>query len=369
MGSDSAYAELGLAPGASELQVKAAWRRLVSQWHPDRNGHAGAIDKMQRINRAFEQIRRNGFASSGPAQSAPSRPPREEPRAQKPPKPPEAPEPPEPHPRTISRRIRLTLEEAAAGCTRTLRGKLDASCTACAGSGARVLAQACPRCEGTGTVRQPGWYGWLGTSVDCEACAGTGRGSEPCPACEGSGASGPSAYKLAVRIPHGVRDGDLLHVPVHGAGPGRPALGLDLRVELLPHALYTLAPDGTLRCTVPVDGFAWAAGREVAVPTLAGLQRLKLDRQQLEYRLPGLGYPRERRGPAADLSISILPIFPERLPTDRQILLDQLVATASDPRLDDWAERLRIWEVNRNRSEEPETAAPRTKKGRAEPRG
>ena len=362
MGSDSAYAELGLAPGASDMQVKAAWRRLVSQWHPDRNRQAGAIDKMQRINRAFEQIRRNGFADDVGA-------PRGSPGAKAdPPRPPEPPPAPEPPPRTISRRVRLTLEEAATGCTRTLRGKLDATCTACAGSGARVLAHACPRCAGTGTVRQTGWYGWLGTAVECEACAGTGQGSEPCPACEGSGASGPSAYKLAVRIPHGVRDGDLLHVPVHRAGPGRPALGLDLRVELLPHALYTLAPDGTLRCTVPVDGFAWAAGREVAVPTLAGLHRLQLDRQQLEYRLPGLGFPRERRGPPADLSISILPIFPERLSTDRQILLDQLVATASDPRLDDWAERLRLWENGRERSQEPEKAAPRTRKGRGEPR-
>ena len=332
MGSDKAYAELGLTPGASEPQVKAAWRRLVSQWHPDRNGHASAIDKMQRINRAFEQIRRAGFADSGPRSGAEREPSREAAR------------PPEEPARTIARRVRLNLEEAAAGCTRVLRGKLDATCASCAGSGVRVLARACARCEGSGTVRKPGWYGWLGMPVDCEVCAGSGNASQPCPACDGSGTWGAASYKLAVRIPHGVRDGDLLQVPVHRAGPGQPALGLDLRVELLPHALYTLDADGTLRCRVPVDGFAWAAEREVAVPTLAGLQRLPLKREQTEYRLPGLGYPRERRGPPADALITILPIFPERLSTDQQILLDQLVATANDPRLAAWADSLRIWQ-------------------------
>ena len=40
---DDAFAELGLTPDATEPQVKAAWRRLVSQWHPDRNGSAAAV--------------------------------------------------------------------------------------------------------------------------------------------------------------------------------------------------------------------------------------------------------------------------------------------------------------------------------------
>jgi len=51
---ENAYAELDLAPGASEAEVKAAWRRLVSQWHPDRNKTASALVRMQRINTAYE---------------------------------------------------------------------------------------------------------------------------------------------------------------------------------------------------------------------------------------------------------------------------------------------------------------------------
>jgi len=50
-----------LAPGATETEVKAVWRRLVSQWHPDRNDSSSAVAKMQRINQALKGIRLSGF--------------------------------------------------------------------------------------------------------------------------------------------------------------------------------------------------------------------------------------------------------------------------------------------------------------------
>ena len=64
----TAYTELGLAPGASEREAKAAWRRLVSQWHPDRNPGPGAVGRMQRLNQALDALRRAGFPGHhGPA--------------------------------------------------------------------------------------------------------------------------------------------------------------------------------------------------------------------------------------------------------------------------------------------------------------
>ena len=62
---NDAYAELGLSPDANLAQAKAAWRALVSRWHPDRNSHAGASERMQRINRALEQIRNTSGAAVG----------------------------------------------------------------------------------------------------------------------------------------------------------------------------------------------------------------------------------------------------------------------------------------------------------------
>ena len=66
---------------------------------------------------------------------------------------------------------------------------------------------------------------------------------------------------------------------------------LELRVELAPHPFYTLADDGSLHCTVPVDGFAWLAGRAVDVPTPEGLERITPQPRATSVRLQGLGFP------------------------------------------------------------------------------
>ncbi|WP_088285301.1 DnaJ C-terminal domain-containing protein [Ideonella sp. A 288] len=368
MKTDTAYAELGLAPGASEREVKAAWRRLVSRWHPDRNASAHAVRRMQRINQALEAIRRAGFAEDDgaappdapdepPARPAPDeapaagaasgagRRPRAEARGQD--SDGAGPEAPRAEARTESadpeqegdapgpgrvllRKLKLTLEEAATGCTKSLRGRFTLQCAACSGLGHRVLGGHCAPCGGSGAVRQSGWYGLFGgTATECGACHGSGMAREACSDCGGSGSLGTRAYKLDVRLPHGVRDGDLLHVDARRAGAGDALRGIDLRVELQPHERFQLDDDGTLRCTMPVDGFAWVAQRTIDVPTLTGLHALRLRRDVSCHRLKGEGFPVQRRGPRGDLLVTVVPSFPERFSADQDILLDQLIATAA----------------------------------------
>ncbi len=321
---DNAFAELGLTPDATESEVKAAWRRLVSQWHPDRNGSAAAVAKMQRINRAVEaisQARSSAHEDRATADRTAAEPPG----------------------RTIHRRVRLTLEEAAFGCTKVLRGKVTEACAACAGAGYRVLGGHCTRCHGSGAIRQPSWFGWMGSATECEACHGGGIARQACAACAGTGKAADARYKVSVRLPHGVRDGDLLSVAARGGRPGSPPGDLSIRVEVQEHALFDLADDGTVRCDVPVDGYAWIANRSIDVPTLGGLQTLQLQDHQLGYRLRGQGFPVERRGPRGDQAIAITPIFPQRMSTDQQILLDQLIATRSGRDGTPADERLRAW--------------------------
>ena len=340
---DNAYAELDLAPGASEDEVKAAWRRLVSKWHPDRNSHANAGATMQRINQAFERIRLSAFANHSPApvdDDAAAAPTdaaatAQQRRAQ----------------RTVSRKVKLTLEEAAAGCAKVLRGQLTDTCSACRGAGFRTLASACPACDGAGTVRQRAWYGWYGTATECGGCGGDGVARQACDTCDSTGKLNTRTYKVTVRIPHGVRDGDLLHVDASRLGRADAAVSLDIRVQLAKHPLLALDADGTVRCDVPVDGFAWIANRSIDIPTLAGLQTIALNREQLLYRLEGQGFPIERRGPRGDQLVTIVPVFPQQLSTDQQILLDQLIATSSgadglgaDSRPAEWNRSLRAWE-------------------------
>ena len=342
MSPDNAYAELGLAPGASEDEVKAAWRRLASQWHPDRNRSAAAISRMQRINLAIEQIRqthagREAGDESEPTPAGASQAAGAQAQA-----------------RTISRRVKLTLEEAAAGCIKTLRGKLIQRCSPCAGGGFRVIGGACSECNGMGAVRQRAWFGWSGAPTECAACGGDGIAKQACTACGGTGKLPAREYRTNVRIPHGVRDGDLLHVVQRRETANHPAVHLNLRVEVLPHAFFGLDADGTVHCEVPVDGFTWIANRSIDVPTLTGMQRLQLSRDCLSHRLSGQGFPSERRGPRADQLVKIEPVFPERLDTDQEILLDQLIAASSGPgcsatatRLGDWRRALQAWEQAR----------------------
>ncbi|WP_046113119.1 DnaJ C-terminal domain-containing protein [Aquincola tertiaricarbonis] len=333
----AALEELGLRPGASEAEIKAAWRKLVSRWHPDRNASRAAVEKMQRINQAFELLRGAGAAAAPVRPAEPAAP------AAAPSPPPARKAPAGEAARPLSRRIKLTLEEAALGCLRVLRGQVAQGCTACAGQGLRWPGGACASCEGRGEVRQRAWYGWLATTATCEDCGGDGRARERCAPCEGSGKLPPRRYELKVRIPPGVRDGDLLGVPA-GRAEASPEGGVDLHIELQPHAFFTLDDDGTVRCEMPVDGFSWLGGRSVEVPTLEGTQPLALRHGECVYRLRGQGFPASRRGARADLVVTVMPIFPQPLSTDQQILLDRLIATtasASTGPLADWQRRLR----------------------------
>jgi molecular chaperone DnaJ len=347
LGTENAFTELGLPSDATESEVKAAWRRLVSQWHPDRNESADALGKMQRINQAFEEIRRAGFvradAASTDAEGESAAPHAEPGRPRRP----------------ISRKLKLTLEEAAAGCIKVLRGKISQHCMACAGAGHLVLGGHCRRCGGSGAIPRRSFFGWPSGLAECEACLGGGIARQICSACEGRGRTSAHGYKVSVRIPHGVRDGDLLHVAAGRARSDRPPADLEIKVELVPHAFFGLDADGTIRCQVPVDGFAWIANRSVQVPTLQGARTLALRSDRLSYGLPGEGFPVERRGPRGDQIITVLPIFPDAFSIDQEILLDQLVATRSsaggaapDDRLEAWNQVMRAWErslVSRSR--------------------
>lgn len=303
---DDAYAELGLPPGASLAQVKAAWRTLVSRWHPDRNGHASASARMQRINQALEHIRN---ASGGATRAAP-----------------EADEGPAPAPaHTVHRRVTLTLEEAAAGCIKILQGTVIEQCGDCAGTGQVLEPQECAACAGKGSVMERNWFGWFGPATACTTCEGSGKSWPACPTCDGSGKAEAARYRVSVRLPADVRDGDLLHV---ATGRGR-AVALDIQVDLQPHAHLVRDDDGTVRCEWPVDGFAWIANRAVDVPTLWGTKPLGLQRGQVMYRLAGQGFLSRNDKKRADQVVIVVPRFPAQLSREQQRLLDKLAATTA----------------------------------------
>ncbi len=341
MDTQEAYQELGLHPSATDAQLKASWRRLVATWHPDRNAAADAGRRMQSINKAYQHIRqlRDGSLDDGDdradsgAGAAPSG------AAQ-------APEPDTPS-KTHVRKVRLSLEDAILGCTRTLRGHFTHRCTACVGKGQRVLAKACGTCRGSGAVRTAALFGWLWNEEACADCGGDGRQRERCGACEGSGERAV-AYRRQVRFPAGVRAGQVLSVP--SARHGDMDIGLELQVEIEPHPLFVLDEGGVLRCEMPVNGYAWMAGCWVDVPTPGGLQQMRLNRDALVYRMNGQGFPTTPRGPRGDYIIKVVPVFPAQDDAAQDALLAQLIeystrAAAADRTqpMGQWQRRMKRW--------------------------
>jgi molecular chaperone DnaJ len=320
MDTEQAYAELGLDPGASDEQLKATWRRLIATWHPDRNAAADAMRRTQLINKAYQHIRQ--LRDEGLEDTAPPRP-------------------------MHVRKVRLTLEDAILGCTRTVRGHFTLTCPTCIGKGQRVLATACPACKGSGAIRKMALFSWMWSEDACTDCNGDGRQRAPCEPCEGSG-NVSVAYRRQVRFPAGVRDGHVLHVPA--TRQGDVEIALELRVEIEPHPLFTLHDDGVLRCEMPVNGYAWMAERWVEVPTPDGLQQMHLNRNALVYRFGGQGFPSEPRGPRGDYMVKLVPVFPTELGPEEEALLGKLIAKSTRAAeadktqpLGEWQRKLKGW--------------------------
>lgn len=302
------YDELGLPPGSSDAEVKAAWRRLAARWHPDRNDSPHAVRKIQRINRALDGIRRARSAGAPDSDEGDGA---------------------SPHP-VVEHTVHLTLEEVVTGCTRELRGEVVEDCGDCEGSGLQKEATACSECDGAGRVRQQLWFAWVSPLVECGACQGHGTTRHGCAACAGSGKAPAHKYRGRAEIPPGARAGDLFNVAARSQGRhGRPKLELRVRVQLAPHELFAVEADGTLKCELPVDGFAWVANRWVDVPTPRGLQQMKLKRGSLSYRIKGAGLPWQAGTAPGDCIITVLPIFPEAFSPEQDAAIDRLVATNS----------------------------------------
>lgn len=345
---DDPYRELGLTAEASDAEVKAAWRRLSARWHPDRNASPQALQRIQRINRALEDIRNSRGQAQGEAAAAAQSPHR-----------PAEPDTADAHADpAIDHAISLSLEEAATGCIRNVQGEVARTCTTCCGSGTAPEPAECAHCGGHGHVRQALWFPWLTSTATCDVCEGHGKITQTCTACDGSGQATPLAYRSRVRIPPGVRDGHVLHARVKLQGrPGHQSL--NVRVTLRPHEFMVLQEDGTVQLEVPVDGFAWVAGRWIDVPTPHGMRQMRLQRGALTYRIREAGLPSRSSGPRADCLVTVTPEFPSEWSPQQEALLDALVhsntgdaSTPAGARAQEWHRTVAQW-----RARQPDAAA------------
>lgn len=331
MDVDDCYQELGVDRGASDAEVKAAWRRLAARWHPDRNDSPEAVRRIQRINQALEEIRRSrqevaaadgeesGAADDGDA---------------------------------VLHTVHLAVEDFATGCTRELQGEVVEQCPECEGSGRQVRATTCADCGGSGRIPQAIWVAWLSPTLACTACEGLGEIRQGCAACDASGTV-RRTYRCRVQVPAGVRAGHVLDVTGRvQRGRRSSAVALRVRLALQAHAFFGVEADGTVACELPVDGFAWMANRWIDVPTPRGLQQMRLRRGVLNYRIKDAGLPWRDGGVRADCIVTVAPLFPDDLTPAQEALVDGLVASnsgcpgsASGDRMAQWKRTLAGWQA------------------------
>jgi molecular chaperone DnaJ len=332
------YIVLGVAHGASEAEIKRAYRRLARRYHPDINpGDHVAEARFRQILHAYETLidpqrrsrydsghgfetdddrRKSGFegfdfSARGVDYSATfgdlfaevlsergSRPVERERGAD------------------LHQDITLAFEEALVGGRRPVTLTRRENCRTCAGTGlTRASAGSCHLCQGTGAVRTV--RGHMVFSRSCSGCGGTGQQRpRPCELCGGAGQETRSET-VAVLIPPGIADGDRVRVPGKGnAGlrGGQPG-DFYLAVHVAPHPALRREGDD-LHVVVPIAIHEAALGARIDVAAPDGPARLRVPpgtQSGQRFRLRERGAPSIRDGRRGDLVVEVRLMLPRLL--------------------------------------------------------
>jgi molecular chaperone DnaJ len=352
------YEILGVNRGCDEAALKAAFRKLAMEHHPDRNGGCEeAAGRFKEVNEAYSVLsdpqkraaydrfghagvngQANGFGGGqfhdvhdifnevfgdvfgdmfggrgaqrprgGPARGA-----------------------------DLRYDLEIALEQAYAGAEVEIEVPATLTCEACEGTGAKpgTSPTTCTTCQGAGRVRAS--QGFFSIERTCPRCGGLGQMVlDPCLECHGHGLV-RQHRKLAVRIPSGVDDGARIRLAGEGdAGlRGGPRGDLYIFVSVRPHELFER--DGLdLLCTVPVPMCIAALGGQIEAPCLLGGENCdgncKIMVEVPEgaqtgrtVRVKGRGMPSLRSRQRGDLVVELFVETPTRLTPRQKELLREL---------------------------------------------
>jgi molecular chaperone DnaJ len=230
--------------------------------------------------------------------------------------------------------MEISLEEAFAGKTATIKVPTAISCEACTGTGAKPGSKpkTCTTCRGQGRVRAS--QGFFAIERTCPTCQGRGETIEdPCKSCGGAGRV-TRERQLSVNIPAGVEDGTRIRLANEGEAGARngPPGDLYIFISLKPHAFYQR--DGAdLFCRVPISMVQAALGGEFKVPTLDGGEALvkipEGTQSGKQFRLKSKGMPVLRSRDVGDLYIQAQVETPQNLTRRQRELLAEFEKESS----------------------------------------
>lgn len=340
------YEVLGLQKGASDDEIKKAYRRLAMKFHPDKNqGNKQAEEKFKEINEANEVLsdpkKRALYDQMGHAGVDPSmnrgaggggfqgfrggsadftdafgdifgdifgggrgRQQQQHMRGA-----------------DLRYRVDITFEEAFHGTTKNIHFSAFSECDTCHGSGSKAGSSktTCTMCHGQGVVRMQ--QGFFAVQQTCPTCHGAGEIiKDPCTACHGQGRV-HKRRELSVKIPPGIDTGDRVRLAEEGdAGEhGGPPGDLYVEVHVKDSPLFTR--EGTnLHCEVPISFVTAALGGEIEIPTVDGKVKLKIPegtQSDKVFRLRGKGFKSLRGSAVGDLLCKVNIETPVNL-TDKQ---------------------------------------------------
>lgn len=233
-----------------------------------------------------------------------------------------------------SLRVRLTIsfEEAAFGCQKEINIARIDQCPDCKGTGCApgTTAEVCPDCKGTGTVRtqQRTAFGVFQSTAPCSRCGGNGKVIHtPCPKCRGNG-SVRTQKKLSVSIPAGIDNGETVSLRGQGnAGKnGGPAGDLLVTVQVQPSPIFQ-REGSNLYMSTTLSFVQAALGAEIQVPTLEGDVSLNIPEGTQTgsvFRLRGKGVQSLRGGGRGDQYITVNLETPKNLSAREKELLREL---------------------------------------------
>ena len=224
--------------------------------------------------------------------------------------------------------MEISLTEAFTGKTAQVRVPSSVSCELCNGSGAKAGSspKTCSTCGGQGAVRSQS--GFFTVERTCPTCQGRGQViSDPCSGCAGQGRV-TKERTLSVNIPAGVEDGTRIRLANEGEAGlrGGPAGDLYIFLSVRPHEFFQR--DGAdLFCKVPVSMTVAAIGGEIEVPTIDGKKaRVSVpegSQTGKQFRLKSKGMPVLRSSQMGDMYIQVAVETPVNLTRRQKELLKE----------------------------------------------